>query len=65
MLLNEFLKEHRKVQEQEASITQLKQDFRATVAQQQKQIDALTEGLQKVSAQLEASKPAPKVVNNP
>ena len=32
---------------------------------QQKQIDALTAGLQKVSAQLEASKPAPQVVNNP
>ena len=47
MLLNEFLKEHRKVQEL------------------QKQIEALTAGLQKVSAQLEASKPAPQVVNNP
>jgi hypothetical protein len=31
---------------------------------QQKQIEALTAGLQKVSAQLEASKPAPQVVNN-
>jgi hypothetical protein len=54
MLLNEFLKEHRKNEEQEAMI-----------AQQQKQIDALTAGLQKVSAQIEASKPAPQVVNNP
>jgi hypothetical protein len=54
MLLNEFLKEHRKNEEQEA-----------TIARQQKQIDALTAGLQKVSAQLEASKPAPQVVNNP
>jgi trimeric autotransporter adhesin len=63
MLLNEFLKEHRKNQEQEAII-----------AKQQKQIDALAAGLQKVSAQLaaaspsggglEASKPAPQVVNN-
>jgi hypothetical protein len=35
------------------------------IARQQKQIDALTAGLQKVSAQLEASKPAPQVVNNP
>ena len=58
MLLNEFLKEHRKVED-------LKKDFQATVAQQQKQIEALTAGLQKVSAQLEASKPAPQVVNNP
>jgi uncharacterized coiled-coil protein SlyX len=38
---------------------------RAMIARQQKQIDALTAGLQKVSAQLEASKPAPQVVNNP
>jgi uncharacterized coiled-coil protein SlyX len=37
----------------------------ATIAHLQKQIEALTAGLQKVSAQLEASKPAPKVVNNP
>jgi Chaperone of endosialidase len=51
MLLNEFLKEHRKNEEQEA-----------TISRQQKQIDALTEGLQKVSAQLEASKPAPRTV---
>jgi len=35
-----------------------------TVAEQQKQIDALTAGLQKVSAQLEVSKPAPQTVLN-
>jgi len=46
MLLNEFLKEHRKVE------------------QQQKQIEALTAGLQKVSAQVEMSKPAPQTVLN-
>jgi hypothetical protein len=54
MLLNEFLKEHRKVQELEAN-----------ALRQQKQIDTLTAGFQKVSAQLEANKPAPQVVNNP
>jgi hypothetical protein len=37
----------------------------ATVAQQRVQIEALTAGLQKVSAQLEVSKPASQVVNNP
>jgi hypothetical protein len=47
MLLNEFLKEHRKVEQLE------------------RQVAALTAGLQKVSAQLDASKPAPQVVNNP
>ena len=48
MLLNEFLKEHRKNEEQEATISR----------RQQKQIDALTEGLQKVSAQLAAASPS-------
>ena len=61
MLLNEFLKEHRTVQELKSNAA--KQD--ATIAQQQKQIEALSLGLQRVSAQLEASKPAPQVVNNP
>jgi hypothetical protein len=37
---------------------QQRRDFEAALAQQQKQIDALTAGLQKVSAQLELSKPA-------
>jgi hypothetical protein len=58
MLLNEFLKEHRKVE-------QLTKDFESKLAEQQKQIEARTAGLQKVSAQIEASKPAPQVVNNP
>jgi hypothetical protein len=62
MLLNEFLKEHRKVEEQEATITQLKEDFQATVAQQQKQIETLTAGLQKVSAAVELNKAAPTQV---
>src|SRR5215470_8252612 len=54
MLLNEFLKEHRKNEEREATITALRANDakqEATIAQQQKQIDALTVGLQKVSAQ--------------
>ena len=53
MLLNEFLKEHRAVNE-----------LRATVAQQQKQLEALTAGLQKVSAQLELNKAAPQTELN-
>ena len=61
MLLNEFLKEHRNNEQQGATIAQLKQEF----AEQRTQIEALTAGLQKVSAQLEASKSAPQVVNNP
>ena len=65
MLLNEFLKEHRKVEE-------LKKDFQTTVAQHQKEIQALTAQLkeqaaqiQKVSAELEISRPAPQVASLP
>jgi hypothetical protein len=65
MLLNEFLKEHRKTQELEATIAKQQKDFQATATHQQKQIEALSAGLQKVSAQLDASKPAPQVVKNP
>jgi hypothetical protein len=54
MLLNEFLKEHRKVEG-------LQKDFQATIAQQQKQIEALTAGLQKVTAQIESGKPSVRV----
>ena len=64
MLLNEFLKEHQNVQGLEATIAQLKSltgKQEAASAQQQKQIEALTAGLQKVSAQLEVSRPAPQV----
>ena len=60
MLLNEFLKEHRTVQELKSNAA--KQE--ATIAKQQKQIEALTAGLQKVSAQLELNKPAPRTAEN-
>jgi hypothetical protein len=60
MLLNEFLKEHRKVQELEANAAKQQSNF----AEQQKQIAALTAGLEKVSAQLELSKTAPQTVLN-
>src|SRR5207253_6322833 len=64
MLLNEFLKEHRKVEEQGATITQLKKDFGATIAHLTARLEEQASQIQKVSAQLEASKPAPQVVNN-
>jgi hypothetical protein len=58
MLLNEFLKEHKRVQ-----------DLETTVAQQQKGMEVLTAQLkeqvaqiQKVSARLEVNKPAPQTV---
>ena len=60
MLLNEFLKEHRKVVAQDRQL----QTQAATIARQQKQIDALTAGLQKVNDQLELNKLAPRLVGN-
>jgi uncharacterized coiled-coil protein SlyX len=74
MLLNEFLKEHkkvetqgRKIEEQELTIAELK----SSVAQQQKEIQSLTAGLrehasqiQKVNAQVELSRPTPQLVQH-
>jgi hypothetical protein len=60
MLLNEFLKEHKAFIEEQRKVENLE----ATVAQQQKQIDTLTAGLQTVSAQLELNKSAPQTVLN-
>ena len=78
MLLNEFLKEHRKGQEQDATISQLKSalaeqhnDFHSALAEQRNQIKALTTALkeqaariQKVSAQLVADKAKSHLVVN-
>jgi hypothetical protein len=71
MLLNEFLKEHKTVQEQGATITRQRKDFEAAIVQQQKQIEALTATvkeqtaqIQSVSARLELSKAAPQTVLN-
>jgi len=64
MLLNEFLKEHQKIQELEATLVKQQKDFQAAATYQQKQIEALTAGLQKVSVQLEATRSAPQTVLN-
>jgi hypothetical protein len=70
MLLNEFLKAHHKIQEQDATIAQQQKDFQAAIAQEQKEIKALTASLkeqaaqiQKVSERLERAIPL-QVVNN-
>ena len=70
MLLNEFLKEHRNVAEQQSTIAELKTTVaqqqkqiaaqQATAAQQQKQIEALTATVRKVSDQIALSKPPPQ-----
>ena len=78
MLLNEFLKEHKKFEEQQARIARLesavvlqRKDFESKVAQQQKGMEALTAQLkeqatqiQKVSARVEANRLAPRVASN-
>jgi hypothetical protein len=71
MLLNEFLKEHRKGQEQDATISQLKaelaqqrKDFQSVAAHQQKQIEALSMALQRVGAQLQTGLSTQSVVEN-
>ena len=74
MLLNEFIKEHKKVEEQQSKIDNQQAsiaELKATVAQQAKGMDVLTAQLkeqaaqiQKVSAQFEASKTTPQMVNN-
>ncbi|HEX9282095.1 MAG TPA: tail fiber domain-containing protein [Candidatus Udaeobacter sp.] len=71
MLLNEFLKEHEKIEEQQATIADLKStvaqqqsNFESRLAQQKRQIESLTAGLQKVSAQLEVNKTVPQLIAN-
>jgi hypothetical protein len=54
MLLNEFLKEHKAFLKEQRKV----EEQGAMIARQQKQIDALTAGLQKVSAQLAAASPS-------
>ena len=73
MLLNEFLKEHGRLEEQQATIADLKstvaqqqKSFQSKLSEQEKQIADLASGLAKVSAQLESIRPDPQVVvNNP
>jgi hypothetical protein len=60
MLLNEFLKEHRRVEEQNQRL----EKQAATIVRQQKQIEALTAGLRRVSAQIETTKATPTLVRN-
>jgi hypothetical protein len=74
MLLNEFLKEHKRAEEQQARVVELnsrvsKQE--SINAQQQKGLEVLTAQLkdqaaqiQKVSAQVETNRPAPRVASN-
>jgi uncharacterized coiled-coil protein SlyX len=64
MLLNEFLKEHRRVEEQQKQVAQQQStisELKSAIAQQQEQIEALTAGLQKVNERLEGTVLAPPI----
>jgi uncharacterized iron-regulated protein len=63
MLLNEFLKEHRKVQELDTMVAQQQKDFQATVAQLTARLEAQASQILKVSAQLELSKPVSRTAS--
>ena len=68
MLLNEFLKEHKKVAEQQATIAELNStvaDQQKRFAQQEARIDAVTADLRKVSAQIEMGRSVAKLANRP
>jgi len=71
MLLNEFLKEHKKLEAQQATIAELKttlaqqqKGFQSTLAEQQKQIAELASGLQKVSARMQIIERVPQTAVN-
>ena len=60
MLLNEFLKEHQRAVEEHRKV----EEQGAMIARQQKQIEALTAGLQKVNERLERTTPTPPLLAN-
>jgi uncharacterized coiled-coil protein SlyX len=65
MLLNEFLKKHREVAKQQKQVVQLQctiSELKSAIAQQQKQIEALTAGVQKVSEKIELTETTPQLV---
>jgi trimeric autotransporter adhesin len=65
MLLNEFLKEHKKVEEQDRKLEMQKgtiTELKSNLAEQHRQIQALTAGLQKVSAQVRMIAPTATVI---
>ena len=71
ILLNEFLKEHRQVQElkataakQQQTIAQQQKDFATGLSQQQKQIQSLTAGLQKVNSKIELERASQRLATS-
>jgi len=67
MLLNEFLKEHRKVQELEARLVQQEKDFTARLKEQDAKIQQVSNNIELgkfATGRIRRGGPAPQVVNN-
>ena len=62
MLLNEFLKEHRKVERLEATVARQQKSFESKIVEQNRQIEALTSNFRKVTAQIEITKGVPQAL---
>jgi Chaperone of endosialidase len=62
MLLNEFLKEHRKLEQLQRTVVQQQNVFQSVLVKQQKQIEALTAGLEEVRNELPMGKAAPPMI---
>ena len=62
MLLNEFLKEHSKVEKLEATVAEQQKNFQSKLVEQEERIEVLASGLQKVSVQVELNGPAQRTV---
>ncbi len=64
MLLNEFLKEHRKVEELEATVVAQQKDFKSQIAALTATLKAQAAQIQKVSDQIKTEAPVPRVAAN-
>jgi hypothetical protein len=62
MLLNEFLKEHKKVEELQTTLARQQKHFESRLAQQETQIEALTSGLQKMNAAMELTRAKAQII---
>ena len=64
MLLNEFLKEHRKVEQLEATVTQQQKDFREEVRTLKESLKEQSSQIQQVRQQFEMEKAKPRLMVN-
>jgi Chaperone of endosialidase len=64
MLLNEFLKEHKKVERLQATVAAQQKAFQSNLANHQKQIEVLAASLHKINARLETSRSAPELTSD-